>query len=371
MWGYEVIPFRRAREAFEAFRKGGIDLVVSDIKMPELTGIELLAMIHEIDPEFPVILMTAFADLETAVDAVRKGAFDLILKPAWPDDLQAAIEKGIRFRRLIGLEKQYTVLLEEKVREAESNLQAAAVIQRSLLPISVPEVPSFDFAWLFRPCKQIGGDLLSLFPLDETHLGAFVMDVSGHGVPAAMVNTLVAQTLNPLSSSFLKRFIATPPFYEPVLPGEVLARLNREFPFERFEEYLTLCYLLLDTRSGKVRYSNAALPLPFLVRADGRVENLGAGGAIIGMGEGVGYEEGEFIMEQGDRLFLYTDGIVEHRNKQGDFYGAERLVMELLGAAGETLQAVCARVMPSLTRFGDDDPEDDITLLGIEFRQPG
>ena len=369
MWGYDVLACGSTQKAIEECRKGGIDLVVSDIRMPEISGTELLAMIRDLDPDIPVILMTAYVELEIAIDAIRKGAFDFLIKPFKPDYLQHAIKRGVEFRRLIKMEKNYKAMLENKVRETEENLKAAAVIQQSLLPVSAPEGTSFDFAWQFLPSEQVGGDLFNLFRLDETHVGAYVLDVCGHGVPAAMISTFVAQALDPFSGQLLKRISPVPPGYELTSPAEVLSGLNRDYPIERFGKHFTICYLLLDTHSGKVCYSNAALPLPFLIRADGRVESLGKGGTIIGMGEGVAYEEGEVLMETGDKLFLHTDGIVEYHNKSGDFFGEERLVQELKAAGGETLQTACARVIQSLMNFGGDQrPEDDITLLGIEFR---
>jgi sigma-B regulation protein RsbU (phosphoserine phosphatase) len=288
------------------------------------SGVELLRMISDINPDIPVILMTAYAELEIAIDAIRKGAFDFIIKPYKPEYLRHAVKKGIRFRQLIELEKNHTAMLEEKVSESEENLKAAAVIQQSLLPLYAPKVNTFDFAWQFLPCKRVGGDLFNLFWLDETRLGIYVLDVSGHGVPAAMVTTSVAQALDPFRGRLLKRTIDSPPFYELVPPGEVLAELNRDYPIERFDKLLTICYLILDIQSGKVLYSNAALPLPFLIRADGRVETLSEGGTIIGIGEGADYEEGAVSMEKDDRLFIYTDGIIEYFDKRGEPYGEEK-----------------------------------------------
>jgi sigma-B regulation protein RsbU (phosphoserine phosphatase) len=252
MWGYETVVCRSAQEAMEECHKGGICLVLSDIKMPGISGVELLGMISDINPDIPVILMTAYAELTIAIDAIRKGAFDFIIKPYKPEYLHHAVKKGIRFRQLIEQEKKFIDMLEEKVRESEENLKAAAVIQQSLLPVSAPKAASFDFAWQFLPCKRVGGDLYNLFWLDETHLGIYVMDVSGHGVPAAMVTTSVAQALDPFRGRLLKRSIDSPPFYELVPPGEVLAELNRDYPIERFDKLLTICYLILDIQSGKV-----------------------------------------------------------------------------------------------------------------------
>lgn len=372
MWGYRAVACCSSMDALEAFRKGGIDLVVSDIKMPGMSGIELLRMIRGLNADIPVILMTAYAEVEIAIDAVRRGATDYILKPFKPEYLRQSIAKGIRYGKLIQTEKKYVEILEEKVRETDENLKAAGYIQRCLLPDSFPQLVSFDFAWQFLPCERIGGDLYNIFWLDETRLGIYVFDVSGHGVPAAMVATSVAQALDPFCGRLLKYSIDAPPHYELVSPAGVLAGLDRNFPIERFDKFFTICYLILDVARGEVKYSNAALPLPLLLRADGRVETLGKGGTIIGLGEGAVFEEGTVCMRNGDRLFLYTDGIIEHFDSGGELFGSQRLVRELKKrSAGETLQATCDRVLRAVLSFGGDQrPADDITLLAIECRQP-
>lgn len=120
MWDYRVIACELVKDAMEVLKKGNIDLVVSDIKMPGTTGIELLGMIHDLTPEMPVILMTAFADVDVAIAALRKGAFDFIIKPPKPDYLHHAIDRGVEFRRLVAMEMDYKNQLEKKRTELES-----------------------------------------------------------------------------------------------------------------------------------------------------------------------------------------------------------------------------------------------------------
>lgn len=367
-WGHNVIACNSAQKATEECRKGGICLIVSDVRMPGTSGTELLGMIHELDPDIPVILMTAYAEIETAIDAVRKGAFDFIIKPFKPELLQHAVEKGVRFRNLVETEKRYLVMMEEKIRESEENLQAAAMIQQNFLPTSPPEGTPFNFAWQFHPCERVGGDLFNLFWLDENRLGIYLLDVGGHGVPAAMVTTSVAQTLEHCRGWFCKRAGHERSLHLPFTPADVLAKLNEKYPVERFGQLLTICYLILDMQSGNILYSNAALPLPFIIRSDGRVESLKKGGIIIGADEEATYENGNVIMESGDRLFIYTDGITEYDNMNGEAYGEERLVMELKKSRGEPLQTACSGAIQRLLEFGDNRlSEDDITLLGVEF----
>lgn len=370
---YTVLEADDGDEAFALAVREHPHLIIVNAELQGEEGYRLCARLNQSgqSADIPVLLLSGWTLSIGSLRGLELGAIDYITRPFNERDILTKVKNYLNIHQMSESLLRAREELLEKERETEESLQSAAVIQQSLLPVSTPKATSFDFAWRFMPCEQVGGDLFNVFKLDETHLGAYVMDVSGHGVPAAMVTTSVAQALNPLSGQFLKRMTNSPPYYELVSPAEVLSGLNREYPIERFEKYLTICYILLDTQSGKVRYSNAGHPLPLLIRADGQTEKLSAGGTIIGIGEGAAYEEGEASMSHGDRLFIYTDGIVEHPNERGEFYGEERLVRELQAFGGKTLQMACARVINSLRSFGSGrQPEDDITLLGIEYR-PG
>lgn len=317
----------------------------------------------------PVIALSGWSLSIGNQGGIELGAIDHISRPFKEKEIIDKVNNCLNIQRISESLFRTRRQLQEKLHEIDESLLSAAEIQKSLLPASAPKGTSFDFAWRFIPCERVGGDLFNVFRLDETRIGVYVLDVSGHGVPAAMVATSVAQGLDPFSGQILKRIIPPPPHYELVSPAEVLARLNRDYPIERFGKHLTVCYLLLDTQSGRVRYSNAALPLPFLIRADGRVETLCEGGTIIGLGENAFYEEGEITMEHGDRLFVYSDGIVEYQNSSGEFYGEGRFIHNLKADSGETLQMACANAIQSLMDFGNGhQAEDDLTLVGIEFR---
>jgi len=348
------------------------DLVIVNAAMQGKEGSRLCSALaqNRETAHIPVIVLTG-----SSLSLGNTGGLDLggnshISRPINEREIIDKVNNCLNIQRISESLFRTRRQLQEKMRETDESLASAAEIQRSLLPSAAPKGTVFDFAWRFMPSERVGGDLFNVFRLDETRIGVYVLDVSGHGVPAAMVATSVAQGLNPFSGQILKRVISPPPHYELVSPAEVMVRLNREYPMERFGKYLTICYLLLDMQSGKVRYSNAALPLPFLIRADGRVETLCAGGTIIGLDERAEYEEGEITMEHGDRLFLYTDGIVEYQNG-GELYGEERFITKLKADNGETLQMACANAIHSLMEFGNGhQAEDDLTLLGIEFRSP-
>lgn len=259
-------------------------------------------------------------------------------------------------------------LLLEKQMELEKYLHSAAHIQKSLIPSRFPRVGNLEFAWRFIPCRKIGGDLFNVLQLDEETVMAYVLDVSGHGISSAMVTVSVYQSLSHHLGQILKERLDVPPYYRVLTPAEVLKRLDEEYPFERFEMFFTICYLLLNPATGRVRYSNAGHPSPLVVRADGSREILRQGGTVIGMGGVVPFEEGETTLGAGDRLFLYTDGITEHADGDAELFGDERFSGHLAELQEIPLNVACARMIELLHGFGKGRPlEDDVTLLGIEY----
>ncbi|AMV71021.1 SpoIIE family protein phosphatase [Desulfuromonas carbonis] len=259
-------------------------------------------------------------------------------------------------------------LLRERNREQEEELRSAAQIQRNLIPTRLPDMGNYRFAWSFEPFEKIGGDLFNVMQLDENTVMAYLFDVSGHGVSAAMVSVSVYQSLSLHTGRIVKRVFITPPYYKLLSPAEVLEELEREYPFERFEKFFTISYLLMDIPTGRIRYSGAGHPPPALVRRGGGVELLRTGGGLIGLGVGGPFAEGEVALQGGDRLFLYSDGVIEWPNQEGELFGEERFFQLLDDLRGESLAEVCRRVYAAVREFaGGGVQQDDLTLLGIEF----
>jgi sigma-B regulation protein RsbU (phosphoserine phosphatase) len=211
-------------------------------------------------------------------------------------------------KQLIDLNKQLT----DRQAALDKDLAAAAGIQRALLPHKAPENEALDFGWKFVPTDQVGGDIFNIFPLDEKQVGVYIIDVSGHGVPAAMMTLSVSQILSPLHGEFTKTKIDRSPYYRIKSPTEVMEQLDLEYPIERFGMYFTIFYMILNIEDATVCYSNAAHPPPLLLRKKGGVELLEEGGTIIGFGGRIPFEEEKKLLEKGDKMILYTDGITEY-----------------------------------------------------------
>ena len=261
--------------------------------------------------------------------------------------------------------RQQLALREQELSDA---LQSAANIQRSLIPRRPPCFHNLHFAWCFAPSKKVGGDLFNVTPLDEGTVMTYLIDVSGHGLASAMVSVAVHQTLSPTTGNLLKRPLGYRPYYRITSPCEVLAQLDAEYPFERFEEFFTITYLLINPHTGLVRYANAGHPPPLLLRHDGVLERLDEGGPIIGLGRRGDDEKGEVQLHEGDRLFLYTDGLIDQTNERGATYGEGRFVENLYAQRESPLERACQKALAAQRAFaGPILPQDDVTLIGIEY----
>jgi phosphoserine phosphatase RsbU/P len=319
--------------------------------------------------DIPCILFSTHGLTAEEMQELAPWAAETFQDPENSDEILLKVANQFTIHRLTYEFKLAQHLLLEKQMQLEKYLHSAAHIQKSLAPSRFPRVGNLEFAWRFIPCKKIGGDLFNVLQLDEETVMAYILDVSGHGISSAMVTVSVYQSLSHHLGNFLKERLDAPPYYRVLTPTEVLRRLDAEYPFERFEMFFTISYLLLNPTTGRVRYSNAGHPPPLLLRADGSREILNQGGTVIGMGGVIPFEEGEVTLRAGDRLFLYTDGVVEQVNTASELFGEERFSGHLAELRESPLNIVCARVIELLHGFSGGRPlEDDVTLLGIEYR---
>ncbi len=291
-----------------------------------------------------------------------------IIDPGNPIHVLEQVELLLNMTRLAAERSLAEERLIARQFEIEQGLSSAAHIQRSLLPSVRPNAEAFSFAWQFLPCETVGGDLFNLVKLSEDILMAYLIDVSGHGVSSAMVTVSVYQSLAAHSGRLVKRLLDRPPYCQIPGPAEVLTGLDREYPYERFEKFFTIVYLLLEPATGKVRYCNGGHPLPIVIRADGTLELLREGGTLIGMGGLIPYEEGEVQLLPGDRLYIYSDGVTEYFSEAGELFGEQRLFDYLLFARTLPVALGMENLMASLREFGGGRaPSDDVSIMGVEF----
>ena len=238
----------------------------------------------------------------------------------------------------------------------EQELHIARLIQQTLLPKSLPGLPDYEVAAYYQPARQVGGDFYDFLELPDGRLGLIVGDVSGKGVPAALVMAITRTMLQAA--------------YRLGSPGEILEQVNnnlyRDIPPNM---YVTCLAALLDSRTGRLQYANAGHDLPYLRHADG-VSKLRATGMPLGLMPGMSYEQKEFTLQPGDSVLLYSDGLVEAHDPQREMFGFPRL-QGFVGAhpGGATL---IDTLLAELERFAGEEweQEDDITLVTLQRSRP-
>ncbi len=369
--GYDITEAVDGQQALERAFDAPPDLILLDIMMPGMDGYEVCAILKKDGrtEDIPIIFLSAKSETADKIKGLEMGGADYVTKPFDKGEVLARVRSQLKIRSLNQRIIQNNKELLEKQRRLEEDLKAAAGIQKSLLPAKVPSIQNVSVVWRFQPCDLIGGDIFNVCRLDQDSMGIYMIDVSGHGVPASLVTVSVSQMLHP-ESGYLKRIRSDSSGVEIVSPAEVLVALDREYPLERFDKFFTIVYMVLDTHRELLRYCSAAHPPPVLLRTGGGLELLDKAGTIIGLGGVVPFEEEEIRLAAGDKLILYTDGVLECQNEQGDFYGESRFHSLLQELRDHSVDQILDGVLDSLRAFaGGLSFQDDVSLLGVEFKK--
>ena len=257
--------------------------------------------------------------------------------------------------------EQQKIELQKKQELIDEDLKSAAAIQQSLLPDKYPTIENIDVAWKFEPCDQIGGDIFNINSVDERNVSLYMLDVCGHGVPAALISVAVSQFLNSGEGLLGSNC-------ELSSPEIVLNRLEQTFPFERFDSYFSIICMTLDVMEGLLTYSCAGHPSPIIVRADGTLELLDRRGPIVGLGTQTPFGQQTVQLHRGDKVLLYTDGLLESRNPAGEYFGKSEFHDIIRSHHKEPVQTLVDITYEKIKEFRRQAaPVDDISLLGVEY----
>lgn len=281
------------------------------------------------------------------------------------------IQSDVTLRRLAedGLKKANEELEQANV-IMQRDLDEAAQIQRAWLPQSLPEVEGYRFAWSFIPCQELGGDSLNVLRLDEHHLGMYVLDVTGHGVGAALLSASIQRWLSPVPehSCLFKRVPRPGTGYEIASPSAVATTLNGWFQAEpKSGKFFTLIYGILDLRDGEFRYTTAGHPPPLKVGSEGAEVCPLARGIPVGMLKEFDFGEARLRLRKGDRLLFYTDGAQEAEAPDEELYELERLLKDLETHRDRSPEDALEAIMQNLRSWcGSETMEDDVTFLMLD-----
>lgn len=356
---YDITFAGNGQQALDVLdQDDGIDVILTDINMPVMDGLTLLARLAERDGLFKAVVISAYGDLDNIRTAMNRGAFDFITKPIDFADLEITIEKTISevYKLKQGLEATRNLIA------VQHELQVAARIQESILPKIFPPFPNRHEIEVFAsmtPARQVGGDFYDFFFIGEERLAFVIGDVSGKGVPAALFMA-VCRTL--IKATALHNDC----------PDACLNYVNQLLCGDNSSElFVTVFYGVLNTKTGEVSYSNAGHNPPYWVRNNGTppaaLQNQG--GIVLGVMPDVVYQKNSIMLAPGECLFLYTDGVTEAMDKDRNLFRDTRLEEHLVEACALPLNEMALGLARVIEAFTVNYPQhDDITMLAVRYK---
>ncbi len=354
--------------AKEYLARHTVDVVITDVMMPRLNGLELIRWARERYPEVVWIILSGLDTFDAAVDAIHIGAFDFLAKPLNLRELEVSLRNALAHRRLVREKKELHRSLEKRVLQLEGlcrilgdqaeqinkDLKRAEIIQGALLPQVPPAMRGLSVHTLYRPGRYVGGDLYDVIAVDEDRTAIYVADASGHGVSAAMLSVLFKQRM--------PRATASGGAFNPAV---VLATINDEL----FRDvaapgmFITAVFCLINTAEATCAIASAGHPPVHLVRAGGEASRIERTGPALGLHPDASFEEAHLELRPGDRLFLYSDGLMDPAN---DPAGEQNVLAQRLCATELSSGSFLVDQLAHLPPVSACD-RDDITMVLVEF----
>jgi sigma-B regulation protein RsbU (phosphoserine phosphatase) len=327
------------------------DLLLMDLNYTRDTtsgreGLELLERVRAHDGTLPIVVMTGWGSIDTAVEAMRRGARSFVQKP-WDDTtllevVQREIEEGIVARRRDA----------RLAREQDD----ARLIQSALLPSTMPDLADAEVAALWTPAFGIGGDCFDVLRFSDTRVALSIADVVGKGLPAALLMSNLQAAVRAFATVAAE-------------PHDVASNTNRLLCRNiAAGKFVTFCYAVVDTAGRTVSYANAGHNPPVLFRRAGRVDRLDRTGLVLGVTSDWTYETGTFGLEPGDRLVFFTDGITEANSPSGEEFGDDRLIDTIRAHASVPAQQLTRILADTVSAWAGGAAQDDATLIVLAMR---
>jgi sigma-B regulation protein RsbU (phosphoserine phosphatase) len=329
------------------------DLILLDIMMPEMDGYEVCRRLKA-NPDtrdIPVIFLTSQTEAEDETKGFEVGAVDYIHKP-----FSAAVVKA-RVRTHLMLREAHAQIAQQLV-EINTELEMARQIQLSILPSSTPKITGMDVVARYIPMTSVAGDFYDFIVVDERHVGILIADVSGHGLPAALIASMLQVALTAQA-----RHVSE--------PGKVLAGLNQALCGKFQHNFVTAAYVYVDLEKNTMNYAGAGHP-PLLLwrKSTGSASQLLENGLVMGQFEEATYNSLQVPIEAGDRFVLYTDGILETCNPAQEEFGTDRFMQFMETNSKLTAGPFADALLLELARWLEQPPgeghKDDISLLAID-----
>ena len=328
-----------------------IDMVLSDINMPQMDGLTLLEQIPKVDPNMKSVIISAYGDMKNIRTAMNRGAFDFVTKPLDFKDLQITMERTLQHVE----EWREALSSRDRLVALQNELDVANKMQQSILPTEFPAGGDYKVFGNMRAARNVGGDFFDVIRLANDKVGLAIADVSDKGVPAALFM---------MSSRTLLKGAAI----GSEDPSQVVKTVNDLLTEDNDASmFVTLLYAVYNPESGVLRYANGGHNLPFIAHPDGSSTVLpSTRGIALGVMDGMDYEQSTLTLAPGDTLVLYTDGVTEAENADGEEFGMERLLSVFAESPPADPEDAAKRIFTAVDEFSDGDTQfDDLTCLTL------
>ena len=349
--GYRTKAVSDPLRVVEALDSEQFDVVLLDMNYERDTtageeGLDLVSRIRMRDEHLPMIVMTAWGSVDLAVEAMQRGACEFVQKPWDNRQLLGKLEAQIDRARALRVAQRCH---EEELREARE-------IQNRLLPKELPKVPDYEIAAMTRPARCVGGDYYDVVRISERETVISIADVSGKGLPAALLMSNLQAALKPL-------------LWQKLPPRELCHRLNRTLcditPLGKFVSFF--CGVL-DSQENRLVYSNAGHNPPIVVRGRDTAIELNAAGAVLGQFPDWVYEQSEIHLQSGDALLLFTDGLIDAWNEKEESFGEERLVRTAQERPGIPAAQLMESLLDAASKHCGGHFQDDASVVIVRAR---
>lgn len=353
--GHRVDSVGSGEEALARIRRERPDLVLLDIHMPGMTGYDVVATLRAESrfADLPVVLVTAQDRMEGLVQGFELGADEYLSKPFQPPELLARVSALLRVQ---GLQARLRQASEQDAAE----LSLARSVQEALLPLPPPKRPGLALSAAYRPSSTLGGDFFDVVPLGDSGSGLLLADVVGHGISAALI------------TSFLKALVMLDRSSNVLTNPSLTFRAMNQALLDAFGDrglFVTAVFLAFDPARSQIRFVNAGHPHPLLLDREGEVRPLEGGEIPLGILSDVDFQVREVALGEGERILLYTDGILEQpHHASGEFLGHDRLRASLGRSRNLSPEEAMAQLEAEFERWSGGKQKDDVNVLLMERR---
>ncbi len=360
MDNYEVITASNGEEGISLFKKNMnvIDAVVTDMKMPKMSGLDVLKEIKAIMPEMGIIVLTGHGDMENAILTMKEGAFEYLKKPININDLTAAINNSIEKKNLlIENSKMQAELLNQNI-YLQGLHDSAEKILLNLLPKKFPDIPGLSFSVEYKTSDAVGGDMYDICDIGD-YVCFYVFDVSDHGILAAVVTIILKSFLQNIEYNY-RQGINKRRF------PEIVADLNTEVLINTAQNVFATLFLgFLDKKTKVLYYVSAGHITQYISGPEG-IKPLPSTGTVLGAFDDIVYSCGVHPLKQGDKVVLFSDGILEV-SKGERMFGYENVELILNSTKNNSITTVTNKLIKASSEFSGGNFFDDVTILGLEI----